>query len=884
MRCKRKSWRFLIGFSLVWGVPWAILAWLPFCHASAAESLGKQQKKVLVILSSRREAPYTVLVENAFRKTLGDALAGHLDYYTEYIDFARFSALEYEKAMRDFLRRKYAGQSLDVVITEGNAPFEFVVRHRAEIFPGVPLVFSTEEGKLRPVPNSTGVVFPVDMKSTLDLALTLQPNVKQVFVIRGASEFDIFYEKIARRQFREYEGRLALTYLPPMPMKDLLEEVARLPEDSIIYFVSLFEDGAGNRFIPVDALNMLSPVASTPIYCWAEMTLDYGVVGGNLLSEENVARHTAELALRVLRGENPDRIPSAEIRPYINVFNWHQLRRWRISEDRLPPGSMIRFKQLTFWEQYKRRIIAAIALFLIQTVLIIILLAQRIMRKRAEGALRDSEARYRQMFEQNCAVKLLIDPVSGAIVKANTAASEFYGYSREALERMKITDINTLQPEQVAIEMSRAATENCPYFVFRHRLASGEVRDVEVHSSPLEMGGRRLLYSIIHDISERRRTEERLRGFFELPLVGMAITSPDRHFLFVNQKLCDMLGYSTHELTGMTWVEVTHPEDIAESFLLLEQTLSGETDGYRMDKRFLHRDGHVVYASISARCVRRDDGAVDYLVLIVEDISERKQAEEGLTRLNAELEQRISARTADLAAKTRELETFAYSVAHDLKAPLRGIDGYSRLLLKRYADHLDENVHSFLSNVCDATQQMNQLIDDLLAYSRFEGRSLMTSHIDLPALIRAVVDEKSHDLRERKAELIIDIECNEVAADADGLAQSLRNLIDNAIKFSRDVEHPHIEIGARSDGEICRMWVRDNGIGFDMQFHDRIFEIFQRLHQSEDYTGTGVGLALVRKAMMRMSGRVWAESAPGEGATFYLELPHQHAIVKTVTA
>ncbi|MCI0391622.1 MAG: PAS domain S-box protein [Acidobacteria bacterium] len=286
--------------------------------------------------------------------------------------------------------------------------------------------------------------------------------------------------------------------------------------------------------------------------------------------------------------------------------------------------------ELGFWEQYKVRIIVAIALSLISAVVIITLLWRRAWRKRAQDALRESEARYRQMFEQNRAVKLLIDPASGKIVNANSAAAEFYGYGLEELKRMNITDINTLSSQQVVKEMARVVTEQCSYFIFRHRLASGEVRDVEVHSSPLDEGGRGLLYSIIHDITERLRTEERFRRFFDLPLVGMALTSPQRHYLLVNQKLCDILGYPAHELMRMTWVEVTHPDDIAENARLLEQTIRGETEGYRMDKRFIHRDGHIVYSSISARCVRRDDGAVDHLVLIVEDISERKQAAEAL--------------------------------------------------------------------------------------------------------------------------------------------------------------------------------------------------------------------------------------------------------------
>jgi PAS domain S-box-containing protein len=275
--------------------------------------------------------------------------------------------------------------------------------------------------------------------------------------------------------------------------------------------------------------------------------------------------------------------------------------------------------------------ILSIQLFLIVVSTPLLFLAVLVRERReAEESLRESEGRYRQMFEQNPAVQWLVDPASGAIVAANRAASEFYGYTLEQLERMAITGINALSAEETAAQLGKALNRECNYFNFRHRLASGEVRDVEVYYSPSVLGGRQLLHGIIHDVTERRHTVDRFRRIFELPLVGMAITTPDRRFTLVNRKLSDMLGYSVQELTGRSWVEVTHPDDVDENRRLLQITIDGETEGYTMDKRFIHRDGSIVYASISARCVRRDDGAVDYLVLIVQDITERTQAEAAL--------------------------------------------------------------------------------------------------------------------------------------------------------------------------------------------------------------------------------------------------------------
>jgi signal transduction histidine kinase len=237
------------------------------------------------------------------------------------------------------------------------------------------------------------------------------------------------------------------------------------------------------------------------------------------------------------------------------------------------------------------------------------------------------------------------------------------------------------------------------------------------------------------------------------------------------------------------------------------------------------------------------------------------------------LEERVAQRTAALEATNQQLETFAYSVSHDLKAPLRGIDGYSRLLLEDHADQLDEEGQLFLHTIRRAADQMRQLIEDLLAYSRLERRSLTTGRVNLQSLMEALVAEHDQEIEARDVEVRVDVPCRAVQADAEGMAQVLRNVFSNALKFTREVAEPEIVVGGRETEGACLLWVRDNGIGFDMRYHDRIFEIFQRLHRAEDYPGTGVGLAIVRKAMRRMGGRVWAESEVGEGATFYVEIP-----------
>ncbi|MBP6582503.1 MAG: PAS domain-containing protein [Chromatiaceae bacterium] len=261
------------------------------------------------------------------------------------------------------------------------------------------------------------------------------------------------------------------------------------------------------------------------------------------------------------------------------------------------------------------------------------------------------------------------------------------------------------------------------------------------------------------------------------------------------------------------------------------------------------------------------------LILVVRDISERRRIEDEVRRLNAELEERVAVRTAELAAINKELETFTYSVSHDLKAPLRGIDGYSRLLLEDHRDQLDEEGRLFLRNVRQGVDQMSRLIADLLAYSRMERHSLRGIPVELGALMGRILVERATDIQASGARVRHEVTGLVARADPEGLGLVLRNLLDNALKFHRPDAPPEVAVRGQASGDILQLVFQDQGIGFDMRFHDRIFEIFQRLQRAEDFPGTGIGLAIVHKAMHRMGGRIWAESTPGQGATFFLELP-----------
>jgi signal transduction histidine kinase/ABC-type uncharacterized transport system substrate-binding protein len=359
-----------------------LLAWFLFTSPILAQSQVEVQKRVLVLYSIREGAPVSDITERALQKRLTEGLAGQPDYYREYIDVVRFPDPRYQSALHDFLRRKYEHQTFDLIITVAGRALDFLEQHGAELFPGSPVVFlgggSSKVEELRTRLNCTGVFESVNLRATMYLALKLQPGISQVFVVSGVSEFDRAYEKELRHQARGLEGRLTFNYLSGLSLEDMQKRVASLPEGSIVYYLMVTQDSTGKKFIPQDSLQKITSVANAPVYIWFGGHMEQGVIGGSVMDIETMASQTTEMASRILRGEKPEDIPIIYADSTVNILNWPQLRRWGIGEDHLPAQRIIRFRNPTLWEEYKRYVFGAIALIISQTALITgLILARR---------------------------------------------------------------------------------------------------------------------------------------------------------------------------------------------------------------------------------------------------------------------------------------------------------------------------------------------------------------------------------------------------------------------------------------------------------------------------------------------------------------------------
>ncbi|MEW6185510.1 MAG: PAS domain S-box protein [Thermodesulfobacteriota bacterium] len=501
-------------------------------------------------------------------------------------------------------------------------------------------------------------------------------------------------------------------------------------------------------------------------------------------------------------------------------------------------------------------------------------------REASEKELRESEARYRNLFESANVGKSLTF-FSGEI-HVNEAFCRMLGYKPEELENKTWQELTP--PEEVeAITKVLAplmqGKKDSAHFEKRyvHKNGSPIWADVSVAVQRDHEGKPQYFITTIVDISDRKRAEnalrranERLRQFVDANIVGVVIATPSGKVVETNDYYLNLIGYSREEFEQglVDWRAITPPEWLpADEQAIHELRERGICTPY--EKEYVRRDGSRVSVFLSDAML---PGPEEQIAAFVLDITERKRIEKEIQKLNEELEQRVIERTAQLEMANQELEAFSYSVSHDLRAPLRHINGYIDLLIRRFPEALPEKGRYYLETIADSARQMGTLIDDLLQFSRTSRQELRQSDLDMNTVFEEVMESIRQETTGREIEWNLS-PLPHVVGDQALLRLVWYNLLNNAVKFTRNKDKAVVEVSVQEKEQEYVFSVRDNGVGFDMRYAQKLFGVFQRLHSDSEFEGTGIGLANVRRIIQRHEGRIWADSQAGIGTTVNFTLP-----------
>jgi PAS domain S-box-containing protein len=498
------------------------LAILPLLAIAGARASPPGPINVLVMHWYNRGYPTNETFDERLERALNAAAPGGVTFYSEYLETNRFPGDHQARILSEYLRQKYAGKRLDVIISGVSETLDFLLKQRQELFPGVPIVFAMERPVSRAVRSASraaGFTYANTFAKTLDLALQWHPGTKQLFVVSGTLEHDKALESIVRDELRQHERALAITYLTDLPPDELAARISALPKNSLILYVwQQVLDAQGRLLEAQEVLARVVRAAKVPIYGRSYAMIGRGIIGGYVWTQEGNAAKLAEITMRVVNGTPPEEIP-LEKGPETPMFDWRQLQRWGIGEDRLPQGSIVRFREPGMWEQYKWRIVGAIGVVVLQAILIgsLLILRQRAQRRavalaEVQRVVQESEERFRRVFEEG-PLGLALFGKDYRFLKVNNALCQMVGYGEAELVRMSV--LNITHPDDVRADVELAEQlfkREIPFYRIQKRYLtkSGEFIWINLSASILHRADGEPLHGLamVEDITEIKRTQE----------------------------------------------------------------------------------------------------------------------------------------------------------------------------------------------------------------------------------------------------------------------------------------------------------------------------------------------------------------------------------------
>jgi PAS domain S-box-containing protein len=501
-------------------------------------------------------------------------------------------------------------------------------------------------------------------------------------------------------------------------------------------------------------------------------------------------------------------------------------------------------------------------------------------RRKAEEALSNSEKVLRLMFESMTEYAVILTDPERKVTGWNTGAERLLGYSAEEIQGQSADVVFTPEdrarksPEReatTAMEKGHAINERWHVRKNGTRFWGSGFMHALGEEDRKEVG----LVKIMRDRTAEREAAERLRIALDSALLGTWSFYPLTGRMEVDDRCRELLGISPHAAPSYELLLSTvHPDDRSRLHERIQQTFADPTIGeFRDECRFIGLQDRIERSIRVTGCVYFDpSGRAERFIGTVLDITDLVKAREISRRRGEELERTVAERTMQLTETVQQLETFSYSVVHDMRAPLRSIRSFANVLEEDYGEQLDDTARGYLKRLKDSTSRMDALIVDVLAYSRVTSSEATLVHVDMDQLAREIVQQYPQ-FQECSDCVQVVSPLGAVCGNRALLTQCLSNLLGNAIKFVPPGRRARVVVRSERTGEYIRIWVEDNGIGILPEFREKIFGLFQRLHRTDQYPGTGVGLAIVKKAVERMRGRLGFESEPGQGSRFWMELP-----------
>ncbi len=484
------------------------------------------------------------------------------------------------------------------------------------------------------------------------------------------------------------------------------------------------------------------------------------------------------------------------------------------------------------------------------------------------------EKQYALLFEANPEPMWVYDLDTFYFLAVNEAATRFYGYSEEEFLSMTVKDISQDKVGGTLIPNITAQISDSEVSVVKHYKKDGTPINVELVSHQVVFDGKHCNLVMARDAIEHRKVKElakiageRYKSTLDHLLEGCQIIGYNYEYIYINPVAALQGKKTIKEYLGTKMIKMYPGIENTEMFMYLQDSMENRKP-HNLENEFTFPDGSKGWFRLKMEPVPEG------VFILSEDITNEKLMGEELKKHRDHLEQLVEERTLQLETANRELEAFSYSVSHDLRAPLRHITGFIKLLQKDLGSSLSEKNLKYVGYIMDSAKKMSLLIDDLLTFSRTARIEMNLDQVNLNNMIKKIIEELDNETRSGQIKWIIH-DLPVVLCDGPMLKQVYFNLIANALKFSRKKENATIEIGVQSDGRKDVFYIRDNGVGFDPKYMDKLFGVFQRLHSENEFEGTGIGLANVKRIINRHGGKVWAEGALNQGATFYFTLnPH----------